>query len=282
MSVGPSFQIGCCVNSFHRFGAEVAIRELAALGIRGLELPIRTPGFRPRRGDPSLLDSDASPARIASVRTQLADAGISLTACNVLSGQPLDDGVVEETFRKLAIAAEFGVSIVVGEAGRPHPDMGKEPLYDVLRTIGDRCRELGLVYCCETHPGVCQDVRSMVETMRTIDHPAVRLNFDTGNLLYFNDGANVETSLARVVRWVGSVHLKDHTGEAGAWAFPALGHGGGVDFTRVRQILRESGFRGPCNIELQGIEGEPDPSLEDIRQSIRDSLATLRVCGFFD
>ena len=98
--------------------------------------------------------------------------------------------------------------------------------------------------------------------MDEIAHPHVRLNFDTGNIAYYNRSADPCGELEQVKHLVANVHLKDNRGGFEDWYFPALGDGGGVDFTRIRQILDGVGFAGPYTIEIEGIAGEPEPGLE--------------------
>ncbi len=76
-----------------------------------------------------------------------------------------------------------------------------------------------------------------------------------------------------------NVHLKDNRGGFEDWYFPAVGEGGAVDFTRIREILDGVGFVGPYTIEIEGIGGEPEPGVDGRHDRIRRSVAHLRACG---
>ena len=115
----------------------------------------------------------------------------------------------------------------------------------------------------------------MLALMDELDHPHVRLNFDTGNIAYYNRGVDPADELEKVKHLVRNVHLKDNRGGFEDWYFPAVGDGGSVDFTRVRQILDGVGFAGPYTIEIEGIGGEPEPGLEGRQDRIAE-LAHLR------
>ena len=110
----------------------------------------------------------------------------------------------------------------------------------------------------------------------------VRLNFDTGNIAYYNRGADPCAELERVKHLVRNVHLKDNRGGYEDWYFPALGEAGGVDFVRVREILDGVGFAGPYTIEIEGIGGEAEPGLDARHDRIARSVVHLRACGYFD
>ena len=122
----------------------------------------------------------------------------------------------------------------------------------------------------------------MLETIHELDHPNLRLNFDTANILYYNQNIVVEVALAKVCHLVKHVHLKDSRGEFGEWYFPALGNGGAVDFVRMYELMRDCGFNGPYSLEIEGIAGEDEPTRQQYHQRILDSVEHLRNCGYFD
>ena len=125
----------------------------------------------------------------------------------------------------------------------------------------------------------------MLALMGEVDHPHVRLNFDTGNIAYYNRGADPCDELEQVKHLVRNVHLKDNRGGFEDWYFPAVGDGGGVDFVRVREILDGVGFTGPYTIEIEGIGGEPEPGLEARHERVgpqRGAPASLRLFRLTD
>ena len=274
--------VSCLTNSYGRYGGSAAIEHLGSIGVAHVELPIRTEGVRPLFGDEPLVTTASSPRALRDVQHRLAEHGLSVASCNVTSGNPLDAANVALVERKLELAAQFGVPLVVGGAGEAETPDELSTLYRHLEQIGDRAGALGITYCFETHPGLCQNHYRMLETMRALDHPHLKLNFDTGNILYYNQGVNGEIALAKVCQHVRHMHLKDSQGEFGAWYFPALGNGGAVDFARVLQLMRGCGFTGPYSIEIEGIAGEPELTLDQVRQRVTDSVAHLRGCGYFD
>jgi L-ribulose-5-phosphate 3-epimerase len=274
--------VSCFSNSYGRFGASGAIANLRAAGLEFLELPIRTDGVPSVFGDEPLLTDRSTADDRKRVDDLLAKERISVSSCNITSGNPLEQSVVDVTKRKLDLAAHFGVSVVVGGAGELPDEESRETLYRRLRTIGDHAAALGITYCFETHPGICVHHTGMLQTMRDLDHPHLKLNFDTGNILYFNEHLQCEIALAKVCQYVRHVHLKDHNGVTGEWYFPALGCGGEVDFLRVLQLLRDCGFSGPYSLEIEGIEGEGELPLQTYQERIVESVEHLRNCGYFD
>ena len=274
--------ISCFSNSYGRFGALGAIPNLRAAGLEHLELPIRTAGVRSFFGDHPLLTEQSTADDLKRVDDLLAEHDISVSSCNISSGNPLEQSVTDITKRKLDLAAHFGVSLVVGGAGEIPDEKSRERLYRNLKQIGDHAKASGITYCFETHPGICVHHAGMLEAMHDLDHPNLKLNFDTGNILYYNENVQGEIALAKVCHHVRHVHLKDSNGVLGDWYFPALGCGGEVDFVRVLQILRDCGFTGPYSLEIEGIDGEGELSLDEYQERIVESVEYLRNCGYFD
>lgn len=274
--------ISCLTTCYGRFGAAAAIERVRTAGLDCIELPIRTAGVPTRLNEPQLVSTASTLADLQQVDKRLQQHRVRVTSCGCFSGNPLDPAVAVLIKRKLDIASHFGVSLVVLDGGSAPDDAQRETLLAHLRDIGDYAAKLGITVCFETHPGLCVNSREMLRTMRDLDHPHLRLNFDTANLLFYNEFANVEVALAKVCHLVRHVHLKDSRGVFQEWYFPELGDGGAVDFLRVYQIMRDCGFAGPYSIELEGIAGEPDPSLDELHRRVAKSVGHLRSIGYFD
>jgi len=251
-------------------------------GLDHLELPIRTSGHQSRLGDDPLVTTDSTLNDLKAVEQLLAANDVRVSSCNILSGNPSRPGVLDIIKRKIDLASHFGVSLVVGEAGDADDETSRAELYRLLAQIGDYAGALGITYCLETHAGLCVNHRSMLDTMSRLGHPNVKLNFDTGNLLFYNEHINGEIALAKVCHHVRHLHLKDTTGQFGRRHFPALGYGGAVDFSCVLDSMRSCGFSGPYSIEVPGTDGEGDLPLDAYHRRVRKSVAHLRTCGYFN
>ena len=90
--------------------------------------------------------------------------------------------------------------------------------------------------------------------MEKINHPNIRVNFDTANIHYYNKNTDAPTELKKIIDYVATVEIKDHNGEYEGWYFPALGEGI-VDIPEVLRILDEHGYTGPITMEIEGIKG---------------------------
>ncbi|WP_166820264.1 sugar phosphate isomerase/epimerase family protein [Thalassoroseus pseudoceratinae] len=273
--------ISCFANSYLKFGLDAAVENLPKIGIENLEFPIRTAGTPTYFGDTPWLTDASTEEDVVSSFQKVQSAGLRISSANVSSGNPLKPEVLQTTLRKLKVAAGLKVSRVVGGAGECESESQRPQLMKHLEEIGNTAAELGIVYCFETHPGVSVNPTEMLRTMCELDHPHLRLNYDTGNITYYNRNVDVLEGLRSVREFVQHVHLKDHNGQLEDWHFPALGEGGSVDFLKVRESLDEIGFTGPYSFELEGITGET-PELERCQQRLADSMEHLRKCGYFE
>ena len=270
--------VSCLTNSYGRFGPIAAIEHIHDAGLSHIELNIKNHGIASFFKETPLLTNASTADDIQRVQELLAQNDVQLSSCNITSGNPLDPAIVSMTRQKLDLAAQLGVSLVVGGAGEIEDESQRETLYQNLRAIGDYAGEKGITYCFETHPGICVNAAGMLRTMQDLDHPQLKLNFDTGN----NRHENVLESLHEVVEHVRHVHLKDSFCKFKDWHFTTLGEAGGIDFLQVRYILEDHNFEGPYSLEIEGIEGEPDPSLEEHHNRVKQSVVYLQECGFFD
>jgi hypothetical protein len=113
--------------------------------------------------------------------------------------------------------------------------------------------------------------------MKQINHPNVRVNFDTGNITFYNKNTDAPTELKKVIDYVATVELKEHNGQYRTWNFPTFGKGV-VNIASVLRILKENNYRGPITLEIEGIKGKPwDES--QTKKAIADSAAYVRKLG---
>jgi L-ribulose-5-phosphate 3-epimerase len=276
--------ISCYTNCFGAAGVWTAAAQIRDTGIDHLELALRGHNFGGLViPESAVLTEKTDDATARKFSDHLALYGVAVSGCNVGGADLRTHDGLETTKRRIRFAARwFAARICVSGAGQPASAAEHETIVTHLRRLGDCGRECGVTLALETHKGPTQNARAMLELLTEVDHPHVRLNFDTGNIAYYNRDGDPCAELDQVKHLVSNVHLKDNRGGFEDWYFPALGDGGGVDFARVRQILDQIGFAGPYTIEIEGIAGEPEPGLDGRQERIRRSVSHLRACGYFE
>jgi L-ribulose-5-phosphate 3-epimerase len=237
--------IACRISSYGPFTAR-AYKHLAALGVRHVEIPVP--------------HNDAIAATAAELRKHGLSASSLHGECDL--SQPDLAGRVAA---QMPAFAALGCPIMFTSAQRGA--LPAEIADARLREAGEAADQHGVTLVLETHPDLATNAEVALQTMRSVAHPRVRLNFDTANVYFYNREVDCVEQLRKVVPYVAAVHLKDTDGGYRHWHFPALGEGI-VDFPRVFQVLDEAGFHGPCTLEIEGLEGE-----EKTEQLVLDRVA---------
>jgi L-ribulose-5-phosphate 3-epimerase len=276
--------ISCFTNCFGPAGVWSAVEQIRETGINHLELALRGHNLGGLViPESAVITEQASDREVERFRDHLARHDVRISGCNVGGADIRTPEGVELTERRIRFAARwFEVAVCVSGAGQPANPEERRTIVENLRRLGNTAGERGITLTLETHKGPTQNAEAMLSLMSDVDHPQVRLNFDTGNIAYYNLGVDPCDELDKVKHLVRSVHLKDNRGGLEDWYFPALGDGGKVDFVRVREILDGVGFAGPYTIEIEGIGGEPEPGLKGRQQRVIDSVRHLNACGYFE
>ena len=228
---------------------------LQKLGIKGVEI-----------GPPKPEDVDKLKAELKKH---------DLTAFSVSGGVDVVDEDGIDKFDALLNGAISMGSKIIFVSAKASEDIPREVTYERLRKIGDKAAAHGVTVCIETHPILCHNGDEALKTMEGVNHPNIRLNFDTANIYYYNENVDAVVELKKVLKYVGAVHLKDTDGAPKSFNFPPLGEGI-VDFPEVFRILNEIGFHGPFTFELESTKGE------EMAAALEKSVNHLRETGCID
>lgn len=247
--------IACRLASYGDY-QDRAWTHLPQIGIRNVEIPA------------------PSPEELPVVKKRLADHGLTATSLQGKTDikEPSAADVLKPQFEAcVALGAKIlFLSLKAGATDR-------SVVWQRMRAIGDLARSFGVTVGVETHPDLATNGDVGLETMKAVNHPNVRINFDTANIYFYNRNRTAVGELSKVIDYVGSVHLKDTPGGFEEWTFPVLGTGV-VDFPAVFKMLGDRGFEGPYTMELEGTQGVERNEAEQL-EYIADSAAYLRRIG---
>jgi len=247
--------IACNLNSYGQY-RDSAFEHLAHIGLTNVEI------FCP------------APQNTQNIRTDLDNHGLTATSM-IVKCAIVEPDCVKSFTQSLDVIANFDVPIVFTSIKAGETD--RSLVYDRLRQIGEAAASRNLTIAMETHPDLITNGDIARQTMEAIDHPNVRVNFDTANVYYYNRDITAEGELKKIIDYVAAVHLKDTNGAFETWHFPALGEGV-VDFPQIFTLLDQQDFNGPFTFELEGIKGE-NLSQEGTHARIEQSLAYLKEKG---
>ena len=206
------------------------------------------------------------PDKVEELQAELKAQGlqaIGLTALYLEEDTVATEAASEAWVNAFDAAVTMGVDLALSSI-KADEEM-RPKVCDWLRTMGDAAAQRGITVALETHPSLVHNAEVALKTMEATDHPNIRINYDTGNISFYTDGADAVTELKKIAQYVVSTHLKDHSGNFDEWDFPTLG-AGSVAFAGVKQVLEDVGFQGPWIMQVPG----------DMTQAV----AHLRSLGF--
>jgi L-ribulose-5-phosphate 3-epimerase len=136
-----------------------------------------------------------------------------------------------------------------------------QKLEERTRFLADAAAKRGVELLLETGQESAADLRHFLETM---NHPAIRINFDPANMILYDKGNPVE-AVRTLAPWIRHVHAKDatRTKTPGTWGAEVPWGDGEVDPPAFLKALRAAGFTGALAIEREA----GDDRLGDIRKA---------------
>ncbi|MGI6208746.1 MAG: sugar phosphate isomerase/epimerase family protein [Anaerolineae bacterium] len=264
-------------NCYGQYGLEAAIAHAPTVGVTHLEVALKPHGGHLIVPAEVILTDRSPDEQVQTVKRALAQAGVTASTGNGSADVKTPEGI-EAIKRRLDIAAELGARWFTGSTGQAE---NKRDLYEGTLEIADYAQSKGILVCLETHPPLVTNADEALATLKDLQHPNIRINWDTGNIYYYNEGLDGEEQLQKIAPYVGHVHLKDSRKGYKDWYFPALGEGT-IDLARCLAILKDAGFQGPYSIEIEGIAGQDPLTLEQRQENIRKSVEHLRSLGLED
>lgn len=238
---------------------DAAWAHLQSIGVKHIFLPV------------------PAPADMEATMKKLKDHGLDAPVVRG-SAELSKDSFVADITAQLDVCAKMGVKYMFLSAKRE--GVALEEAHARLRAAGDAAKAKGVTITLETHPDLGTNGDVQVQTMKAVNHPNVRVNFDTANITYYNKNTSAVAELKKSLALVGTVEFKDHNGEFETWNFPVLGQGV-VDFPAIVKLLRDNKYAGPVTLEFEGVKGT-ELNEEQTKQAIADTVAYARSLKCFD
>jgi L-ribulose-5-phosphate 3-epimerase len=264
-------------NCYGEFGIQAAIAHARQAGVQHLEVGLQEhTGYLVVPAE-ATITLESGEQRVQRALSDLGAAGLSVSACFGHADVSSPQG--RQEFKLLVdLAAALGAHWFTCDMGSPED---KRKLYPGMAEVADYAQAKGLLLCLETHPPLATNASVSLDTLRSVGHPNIRINWDTGNVYYYNEGIDGEADLEKIAPFVGHMHLKDCRKGHREWFFPALGEGV-VDLGRVHQTMASVGFFGPYSVEIEGVAGEAPLTLAQRQENVLLSVRHLRDLGYQD
>jgi sugar phosphate isomerase/epimerase len=257
-----NLELGFFTRPWRAFSADEMMAGIAASGAKLV-------GYIGYKQIPTL-GRDAPPEEILAWNDLLARHGLA-TSCH-LPRVPLtlsDGEFVAAWEREIAVAEQVGARYLF--AGAPREASDWERYAALTRRAADAAQRQGKLLVVKPHGGLVNTTRDCLDLARRVDHPALRISYDAGNILYYT-GADPYDGLAELAPYVAHVCIKDcvrgGTPEKSVDVQPGKGD---VDFRRVLAVLRDAGFSGHGIVETLA-----DGSLAEINRQAQETAAFIR------
>jgi L-ribulose-5-phosphate 3-epimerase len=255
-------------GSYYSYSTDEALAGIAEAGFRNVELSA-VPGAIEH------VDVHADPGEARAKLDHYGLRAVSISGhSDLTTAEGLEHGVAVVHW-----AERFEIPIVNTAVGghAPNVDESESAFLANIGTLADAAEAAGIVVALETHGDLMASGARSRPLLERIDHPAVKVNYDTANVEYYA-GVMAVDDLPAIADRIAHVHLKDARGGQGNWDFPAIGQGH-VDFARVLEILRDAGYEGPYSVEIEFTGEVPWPPLQEVNAAMRESYRTLTALG---
>lgn len=224
-----------------QFAFDEALAGIAAAGFRFF-------GFLAQQRK-MLIDATTAPEDVDAAVAQVRRHGLEpkFIPSSIPLDQPEADAVAQVQ-RLVDNARHAGIPVLL-EMGHSKPE-NYQKYFAVMRRAAPYAHQQGITIALKPHGGLSTTGDDCLRAVETVDHPAYRLCFDPGNLLYYA-GQRPEVELPKLAPYVAAMCVKDETGGAGPDRSVSVTPGDGeVDFRAVFKILNDHGFAGkPAIVE---------------------------------
>lgn len=234
--------IGCSTNCYHGFDLETALRGITDAGFRYVELTSVT-DYTEHVMPEQMTERDRE-----ELRDTLKDYRLSPMSISGHSNLASREGV--DIFkRRVDLAKWFGAAVVNTGPGEVESPAGRDGFFTNIIEIAEYAAQAKVIVALETHGELMGSGRAAASVIEQIDSPWIRINYDTGNVIFYG-GVSPKEDILAAIPFLGHIHLKDKRGGKKVWDFPPLGMGD-VDFPGIFRALGEAGYTGPISVEIE-------------------------------
>ena len=244
-------RIGYCTWSMIATDVEEGLPRIAEIGYTGIELAV-TPRFLTE-----LYSLDATRRR--RIVRLLDECGLVLTAVAGHTSMCEEDEEKNETnMQRLRDTIDLVVDLT-GTGGPPIVaslvggredtwEEQKEIIAERVHGLGEYAASRGAILAVEPHCGTAFDLPDkVIWLMETLDHPAVRVNFDISH--FDIRGIGIDDCVPQMIPWSIHTHVKDQRGLYPNHEFLTPG-AGPFDFVHYLTAMHQAGYTGFIGMEV--------------------------------
>lgn len=273
-------------NAYMRFPFDEAAARIARIGYDGLELMADVPHAWPA----GLLEGPKREIRRAMEQNKLAFSNVNAFMMNAIADhrQPYwypsfiepDEGYrrvrIDHTRRALSLCAELGAPHITTEPGGPiAPGQTRQQAVDlfveVLKPLAEHAHNVGVLLLIEPEPGLLVETTDeYLEVAERVNAPSIGLNFDVGHAFCMSE--DLPKQIARMAKHTRHYHLEDIAAtRVHHHMIPGLG---AIDFPKVIESIKKTGYDGWLTVELYPNVDDPDGAASKAYEVLKPLIAT--------
>lgn len=244
--------IGCYTRPWVKEDYRVALDGIAAAGYRHAGLMLTQGGAKPAL----LVSVDTPEEEAAKIGGEAKSRGLSVVSIyggDFRAAKSVDEGIAGLRHLIDNCVACGCPSLLLGGNGKPEV---QEAYYKAVAECCAYATEKGIEMVLKPHGGLNATGPQVGEIVRKVNHPAFRVWYDAGNILFYSDGQRDPAADASAVAGlVTGLCVKDYAHPKNVAVTPGDGQ---VDFPAVLARLRQGGMAGGALVVecLKPVEGD--------------------------
>jgi sugar phosphate isomerase/epimerase len=255
-------------NAFKKFSLDTAIREIAKIGYKGVEILCDLPHAYP---------PEFSKEQAKKIKNLISNLNIGISNLNAFTLYAVGDVYhpswiendnnlreirVKHTIDCIYLAKKLGAKNLSTEPGGPinikknkiESNIQLKIFADGLKKVKSIAEENDVKILVEPEPSLLiENSQQFLQLMKTISSDYVKLNFDIGHFYCVKEDPS-ETIL-KLIEYIEHFHLSDIANNRVHYhLIPGIGS---IDFEQVFDTIKKIGYKGFVTVELYPYQDNP-------------------------
>ena len=262
-------ELAFSTNAFKRYPLGYAIKEIAQIGYKGIEIMCDIPhAYPPQFTDENIQDTIKL---IRNMRLKISNLNaFTLYAIGdvyhpswIESSQNLRVLRVNHTINCINLASKLNAKNLSTEPGGPlnskkNSIADRETLLRLfikgLKQTSKFAEEKGVKILVEPEPGLLIETSSeILKVLKSVDSEFVKLNFDIGHFYCVNE--NPSTLIDKLSNYIEHFHLADISNDR--IHYHLMPGKGSINFVEIFDAIKKIGYKGFITIELYPYQDRP-------------------------
>lgn len=255
-------------NAFKKFSLDVAIREIAKIGYKGVEILCDIPHAYP---------PEFSKEQAKKIKNLISDLNIGISNLNAFTLYAIGDVYhpswiendyklreirIKHTIDCIYLAKTLGAKNLSTEPGGPinikknkiESNILLKIFADGLRKVKSIAEENDVKILVEPEPSLLiENSQQFLQLMKIICSDYIKLNFDIGHFYCVKEDPS--TTILKLIDYIEHFHLSDIADNRVHYhLIPGIGS---IDFEQVFDTIKKIGYKGFVTVELYPYQDNP-------------------------